>query len=339
MRRLPLRIAFVVGLGLIAAPLVFQMFTRAPGGAQMLGSFQPYMHTSVLDRFQGYLDVSDAAAKELATTAPSVGAARLGLTPHAFQAKFPGLIQFEQTMPGAYRQMTGLLSTIKANLTNYAAVKALPSFKLFPYFFVLPGLFVALAAWSALRRTKRNRPAGAARTALFVLGIALIAAPLIFQMFSRAPKGATMLTQFKPIMNTAKITTVQTYFLDMAGGEGAIRTQLLPALHAAGVTAGELPTLLPATMRFEAIWRPMSAQMTPMLAAMNNNLANFKGLTALPPFSLFPYFFVLPGVILIGLAWAAGSASGHESAAPASSSGAGKYHPSLAFLAQEGKRR
>lgn len=339
MRRTPLRIALAIGLGLIVAPLVFQMFTRGPGGAQMLGSFQPYMHASVLDRFQGYLNRSNAAARELATTAPLVGAARLGLTPHAFQAKFPGLVQFEQTMPGAYRQMTGLLSTIKSNLGNYAAVKALPSFKLFPYFFVLPGLFVALAAWLALHRTKRGRPARGPRTALLVLGIGLIAAPLIFGMFNRAPKGATMLTQFKPLMNTAKITTVQSYFLDMAGGEGTIRTQLLPALRAARVPTAELPTLLPATMGFEAIWLPMSAQMTPMLAAMNNNLANFDGLIALPPFSVFPYFFVLPGVMLIGLAWAAGSASGNETAAPANAVGGGKYHPSLAFLAHEGKRR
>ena len=43
--------ALVIGLGLIAAPAVFQMFSRAPGGGEMLNDFAPYMTTEVIGGF------------------------------------------------------------------------------------------------------------------------------------------------------------------------------------------------------------------------------------------------------------------------------------------------
>ena len=42
--------------------------------------------------------------------------------------------------------MVELLDTIQANTVNYEAMVALPSFELFPWFFVIPGALVALLA-------------------------------------------------------------------------------------------------------------------------------------------------------------------------------------------------
>ena len=42
-----------------------------------------------------------------------------------------------------------------------------------------------------------------------VIGIALILAPVAFQMFSRAPQGGRMITAFKPYMNEATISGFQ----------------------------------------------------------------------------------------------------------------------------------
>ncbi|MFP5369920.1 MAG: hypothetical protein ACLGI3_04125 [Actinomycetes bacterium] len=298
-RRWPWRLALGLGLALALAPLVLQMFTRGPGGAAMLADFEPYMKPEVIAEFQDYVATVDAGAQELQGKARFIAASRLGMPSTTFDSEYAALVQFEKDWPTARDDMGVLLDTIEANIGNYGSVAALPSFRLFPYFFVLPGLMIAAVAVVGLRRGRSGRSTRGPARGLAVLGVALIAAPLVFQMFSRAPDGEQMLDQFRPLMNTQRITTVQGYFVTMAGGEAAVRGQLLPALQKAGLDDAERRELLPASHAFTEVWTRMANQMAPMLAAMNDNLARYEGLIALPPFGLFPWFFVAPGVLLI----------------------------------------
>lgn len=307
-----------MGLALALAPLVLQMFSRGPGGAAMLADFRPYMDQQVLTRFQADVDQVDAASKELQGRAPALAASRLGLSPAQYQSEYAALVQFEQDWPAARDDLTVLIRTIEANIGNYGAVAALPSFRLFPYFFVLPGLMIAAVAALALRRRRRQLPPGWALPTLALLGVGLILAPLVFQMFTRAPKGEEMLNQFRPLMTTQRITTVQGYFVTMAGGEAAVRAQLLPALRQKGASEAEVKQLLPQSVAFTSLWTSMVNQMAPMLAAMNDNLTRYQGLIALPPFGWFPYFFMAPGLLLLLLAAAAGRTPIHaDSPSPA----------------------
>ena len=158
---------------------------------------------------------------------------------------------------------------------------------------------IAAVAVVGLRRQRRGGSTRGPARGLAVLGVALIAAPLVFQMFTRAPDGEQMLDEFRPLMTAQRITTVQGYFVTMAGGEAAVRAQLLPALDKAGVDEAERRALLPDAYGFTEVWTRLTNQMAPMLAAMNDNLGRYNGLIALPPFGLFPWFFVAPGVLLI----------------------------------------
>ncbi len=81
--------------------------------------------------------------------------------------------------------MTTLMNEVQGNLGNYQAMAALPSFRLFPWFFVGPGAVLVLVALLLLLRP-RLWPAG--RIAFVVVGVALIAAPVVSGMFTRAPK-------------------------------------------------------------------------------------------------------------------------------------------------------
>ena len=45
----------------------------------------------------------------------------------------------------------------------------------------------------------------------------------------------------------------------------------------------------------------------PMIGTMSDNVTNFEAVDALPDFPLFPWFFVIPGVLLVGLALVAGT--------------------------------
>jgi uncharacterized membrane protein len=40
---------------------------------------------------------------------------------------------------------------------------------------------------------------------------------------------------------------------------------------------------------------------------MSDNVTNYQAVASLPPFPLFPWFFVIPGVLVVGFALAAGT--------------------------------
>ncbi len=270
--------ALVIGLGLIAAPAIFQMFTRAPGGGEMLNGFTPYMTTDVIGGFSNDLALIDSAIADVSSAVGEVPA----------EVRTAYFADLADKWPGIYDDMGGMLTTMDANLDNFAAVKALPPFPLFPWFFVLPGLFaVGIAVWGI-----RRGSAGAAR-ALIVLGIGLVLAPVIFQMFTRAPKGADMIDDFRSLMTTERVQTMQGYFLVIGAGEGNLRNDIVPVLTTADITKN--------VEDFSAQWPRISNDMAPMIGAMGDNVANYQGVDALPPFDLFPWFFVAPGVLLIVL--------------------------------------
>lgn len=286
MRRRALVAALVIGLGLMAAPAVFQMFSRAPKGGEMLDEFREYMTPETVDKFQGYMAEIDAAEAELRSEVPQDLAGR-----------FSSVANLHEQWPQIEADMSDdMLVTIERMLPNFRAVDALPPFPLFPWFFVLPGLFVVIVAALALRRDRRDAPARPFVIALAALGVAIVLAPAVFQMFSRAPKGKEMIDEFRPLMTTERVATIQGYFLVIGAAEGEVRTQIRPLR----------PDLaLPAVDTFTADWPRISTEFAPMIGTMSDNVDNYLAVDALPPFSLFPWFFVVPGVLIAALALAA----------------------------------
>lgn len=270
----------VVGLGLVAAPGIFQMFSRAPQGADMIAEFGPYMTDEVISGFAADLDLIDAALVEYRADAatrvdPSV--------------RTTYLAQLDAEWTGIDDDMGGMLATMGDDVSKFEGVQALPSFELFPWFFVAPGVLVVIAGVAAVRSPRRRWPLGAA----VALGLGLVAAPVVFQMFTRAPEGARMIDDFRPFMTTEKVQTIQGYFLVIGAGEGNLRNDVLPALG----DDIEVPRL----REFSAEWPRISNDMAPMIGAMSDNVDNYQAVDALPSFALFPWFFVAPGLLIGGL--------------------------------------
>jgi len=300
-RRSALIAAAVLGVALIAMPLAFGMFARAPEGATMIASFRPYMTAARLGGYQLELREIDDAVKE----GPAVAKRLSGHAGEArFAASFPDFAQFESEWGGIDRDMGGMIDTIRANLGNYDAVAALPSFTLFPWFFVIPGALVLALLALGLARPSRWR---AVRWLLVALGVGLVLAPAVFQMFSRAPDGGRMVTAFRPIETRARVERIQGYFGEIAIGQGAVALQLIPALRRTGLTDAQVSAGYPGLETFDGHWTHILNDMTPMIGAMSDNVANYEAVAALPPFPLFPWFFVLPGLLLAGAALLAGA--------------------------------
>jgi hypothetical protein len=72
-----------------------------------------------------------------------------------------------------------------------------------------------------------------------------------------------------------------------------------------GISADEYRARFPAIAKFNREWPRISNQMAPMVGAMSDNIDNFRAVDALPPFPLFPWFFVAPGLLLAVLSFVA----------------------------------
>jgi len=282
----------VLGAGLIAAPAVFQMFHRAPLGAQMIKEFKPYMTSARLNGYQRDLRVIDAGVREGDTTVPAALYGRGAAAQRHFDARFSEFASFRTHWPAINADMSDLLDRIQGNLGNYQAVAALPSFKLFPWFFVIPGVLVLVALGIAVARPPAWSPV---RWVLVALGVGLVLAPAVFQMFDRAPKGGRMMTAFKTIETRHKVETIQGYFGDIAVGQGAVRLGIIPALRKQGLSRHAIATRFPDVTAFDKRWVPILGDLTPMIGTMSDNVDNYQAVKALPPFPLFPWFFVKIG--------------------------------------------
>jgi hypothetical protein len=288
-----------LGLGLALAPLIFNMFERAPKGADMLNDFRPYMTQQKIGTFQRYMREIDAGVDETDSGLRPYLAEHAGIDQAQFDTRFETFVSFSKTWPHIDDDMSDLLRKVRANIGNYEAMDGLPSFDLFPWFFVVPGLLIAGAAGLALARPGARN---GSRWLLVALGLGLIAAPFVIGIFSAAPKGEEMMNDFESIVTTKRIHTIQGYFADMAVGEGAIRLDVIPAAEGAGLGSDGLAQQFPDVSRLRRGWIGIINDMTPMIGAMSDNVDNYDAIHALPPFGLFPWFFLAPGAIVVVLA-------------------------------------
>lgn len=307
----------LIGIGLALAPVAFGMFERGPKGAVMMEEFAPFMTDARLDGFQRHIRDIDAGVRE-ADGAVAVALEGRGAQAHRrFEERFPAFAQFRREWGPIHADMTALLDTIQANAGNYRAVAALPSFRLFPWFFVIPGVLVALLALAAALRPAAWRTI---RWALVALGIGLVLAPVAFQMFDRAPKGGRMMTAFETIQTRAKVESIQGYFGTIAVGQGTLRLEIVPALRRSGIGARELETRFADVATLNRRWVAILNDLTPMIGAMSDNVDNYQAVASLPPFPLFPWFFVAPGLLIAGLALGSGRRGG-QTAGPSTAAG------------------
>lgn len=277
-------VALAVGVGLVGAPFAFQMFTRAPEGGDMIDAFEPFMRDARIEAFQAQMGVIDAAVAEAGTQLDGS------------QQQDRSTAELLRQWPSIDADMSDMLATMRDDVPKYRAVAALPPFPLFPWFFVAPGVLVAVSSLWGIVRASQGRSTRGPSATLIGLGLAIVAAPAVFQMFTRAPRGESMIDDFRPLMQTAKVQQVQGYFLVIGAGEGSLRNRVLPAVAAErGVSAAQLADQLPALTRFAQEWPQISNDMAPMIGAMSDNVGNFAAVDALPPFGWFPWFFVVPG--------------------------------------------
>lgn len=176
-----------IGVVLIAMPFVISLPGRASAGQRMIDAFHPVMRPATVEQTATYYDKTFVPLRPVALGGLQAGketpkliaalAGQLKMTPAQLQrflgAQFPataGLLGnlpklapvFTNVPPGLdhYRP---LVQTMKSNVENYREIDGLPDFRLFTWFFVIPGALLVLLAGAPLLAARRER--GAAVTA------------------------------------------------------------------------------------------------------------------------------------------------------------------------------
>ena len=121
------------------------------------------------------------------------------------------------------------------------------------------------------------------------------------QLFDRAPKGAEMMQAFKTIETRERVVEMQNDFSTIAVGQGALRLEIVPALERHGLSRADRRAL-PRPHAAQPHWIAILNDLTPMIGAMSDNVDNYQAISGLPAFGLFPWFFVIPGLLIAGLA-------------------------------------
>ena len=150
-----------------------------------LGKVTPMMSAQNVQKFQGYLKGFQGMQTDAAKLVPLLAQA-LHMTPAQVQAymgkQLPSMAAMLQNLPQMQRDFGGLLgtmqqnvrifsqvpaglrhykplvTTMQANVDNYKQVNSLPNFRLFSWFFIVPGtLLILLSGWGLISRTGRRR--------------------------------------------------------------------------------------------------------------------------------------------------------------------------------------
>jgi hypothetical protein len=138
-----------------------------------LGKVTPMMSAQNLASFQGYLKGFGGMQADAAKLVPLLAQA-LGMTPAQLQAMLatetPAMAALLKNLPAMQRDFTGLLGTMQKNVDifrqvpaglrhykplvdtmqtngdNYRQVNSLPDFRLFAWFFIIPGVLLVVIA-------------------------------------------------------------------------------------------------------------------------------------------------------------------------------------------------
>ena len=168
MKRVFLWLLLAIGVGLIVAPVSMGMFDKTSKGETMVDTFRPIMQPASVQKTTYYYDKVFTPLGPFSKMMPGVAADAQKLVPALAKAQhmtpaqvqqmlktqFPSMAAMLQSLPQAQKifnqvppglaHYKPLVTTMNANVDNYAAVDSMPNMGLFAWFFIVPGMLIVL---------------------------------------------------------------------------------------------------------------------------------------------------------------------------------------------------
>ncbi len=172
----------VIGVAMIVLPFAISLPSKASHGQTMMDQFRPIMQPASVNKTVNYYNQTFtplrpvavggvAAAGEIPQLIPALSK-QLHMTPAQLQqflgknfpataallGNLPKLTPVFTNVPPGLGHYLPLVRTMQANVGNYASIDSLPNFRLFTWFFVIPGvLLVLLAGWPLVTERRLGR--------------------------------------------------------------------------------------------------------------------------------------------------------------------------------------
>jgi len=176
----------VIGVALIAMPFVISLPGKAKAGQRMIDNFHPIMQPATVSKTADYYDRTFVPLRPVAVGGVKAGneapkliaalASQLKMSPAEVQrflatqfratagllGNLPKLESVFTNVPPGLDHYRPLVQTMKSNVANYEKIDSLPDFRLFTWFFVMPGVMLVLLAGWPLLGVRRGRTADTA---------------------------------------------------------------------------------------------------------------------------------------------------------------------------------
>lgn len=136
-----------IGLALVIAPFALGMPGKTAAGQRMLNGFHPLMQRPAVQTTASYYSKVFTPLGKVSTQ--FTGAASNPQMQKELAPLMPMLqpvMPIFQQVPAGLRWYGPLVHTMQANVDNYRQVNSLPDFRLFTWFFVVPGALLVLVA-------------------------------------------------------------------------------------------------------------------------------------------------------------------------------------------------
>lgn len=143
----------VIGLALVVVPFAINLPGKTAAGQRMLNDFHPLMQSASVEKTANYYNTVFTPLGAVATqfthaaSDPTLGPKLEPLMP-MLQPVMPIFAK----VPAGLAWYKPLVTTMQGNVNDYASVDSLPNFRLFTWFFVIPGALLMLLAGWGLRR-------------------------------------------------------------------------------------------------------------------------------------------------------------------------------------------
>jgi len=143
----------VIGLALVIVPFALGMPGKTAAGQRMLNGFHPLMQPAAVQTTANYYNDVFTPLGKVSTQFTAAAA-----NPQ-MQKQFAPLMPMLQPVMPIFKQVPAglrwygpLVHTMQGNVNNYQQVNSLPDFRLFTWFFVVPGLLLVVLAGIGLVR-------------------------------------------------------------------------------------------------------------------------------------------------------------------------------------------
>ncbi len=226
-------LVMLVGAALIAVAVFRNLFAVGPAFESMIEDFRPWLTDDSIAALRTDLGGLEGAVTEFESAMAPALATQLGMTPEEFSgmvaAQFPAVATGMATVPEAAGSFSGIIDLLDAQQDNFASADAIPTTSLpattVPWGMVLAG---ALAIGFGLLMAFGKSRLGA--VAALVLGILLVAAPLVLSLPDKAQGADDLNAALKPVYN-AELVGGASGALEVIGAMGdEMGTSMLPGL-------------------------------------------------------------------------------------------------------------